>query len=99
MLFMILGHNKDDIAEVRAKARPAHLEHLKQLAAEGRLVLAGPRPKVEAQDPGAAGFYGSLIVAEFPDLAAARAWSDEDPYSKAGVFSRVDVQPFIKVLP
>lgn len=83
----------------RRAARPAHLERLKALLAEGRLVLAGPHPLVDAADPGEAGFSGSLVVAEFADFAAARAWADQDPYVQAGVYEQVEVKPFVKVLP
>jgi uncharacterized protein YciI len=99
MLYMILGHEAPGGSSKRATTRPAHVERLKALQAEGRLVLAGPRPAIDAADPAAAGFLGSLIVAEFPDLASARAWADADPYITGGVFERVDVQPFVKTLP
>ncbi len=99
MLYMILGEDGPDALPLRRATRPAHLEHLKALQIQGRLLLAGPRPRVDATDAGAAGFHGSLIVAEFPDLAAAQAWADTDPYALAGVFSQVRVQPFVKVLP
>ncbi len=99
MLYMVLGHDVPNSLEKRKASRPAHVERLKQLQAEGRLILAGPRPAVDSTDPGEAGFIGSLVVVEFPDLASARAWADEDPYVKAGVYSHVDVHPFIKTLP
>ncbi|MBI2382804.1 MAG: YciI family protein [Gammaproteobacteria bacterium] len=99
MLYVILGHDAPDALSRRLAARPAHLERLKQLQKEGRLLLAGPRPKVDAADPGAAGYHGSLIVAEFPDLAAARAWAESDPYRLQGVFNKVEVWPFVKSLP
>jgi hypothetical protein len=83
----------------RLEARGAHLERLKQLQAEGRLVLAGPNPAIDAQDPGPAGFTGSIIVAEFATREAAIAWASEDPYAAAGVYARVTVKPFRKVLP
>lgn len=79
--------------------RAAHLERLKALQAEGRLLLAGPHPAIDADDPGPAGFSGSLIVAEFASREAAIAWVAEDPYCKAGVFSNVTIKPFRKVLP
>ena len=83
-----------------ASARdPAHIERLRQLLGEGRLLLAGPFPAIDAEDPGPAGFTGSLIVAEFSDLAAAKRWADEDPYIAAGVYREVRVQPFRKALP
>lgn len=83
----------------RTSARPAHLQRLAQLRDEGRLLLAGPFPAIDSEDPGPAGFAGSLIVAEFSDLDAARAWADADPYRAAGVYRDVVVRPFRKVLP
>jgi hypothetical protein len=83
----------------RLSVRPAHLERLYALRDAGRLLLAGPMPAIDAEDPGPAGFVGSLIVAEFPDLAAAHAWADADPYIAAGVYRDVTVHPFKKVLP
>jgi uncharacterized protein YciI len=88
-----------DSLPLRKEARPAHLERLKLLQAEGRLVLAGPYPAVESDDPGAAGFTGSLIVAEFESLDAAQHWADQDPYSLAGVYARVVIKPFKQVFP
>jgi uncharacterized protein YciI len=99
MLYMILGHEAIGSSAKRTAARPAHVERLKALQAEGRLVLAGPRPAVDATDPGAAGFHGSLIVAEFTDLASAQRWADADSYMTDGIFERVEVQPFVKTLP
>ncbi len=99
MLYMILGQDAPDSLERRLAARPAHLERLNTLKAEGRLTLAGPCPAIDAPDPGPAGFSGSLIVAEFPSLADARAWADADPYVAAGVFAGITVKPFRKVLP
>jgi hypothetical protein len=83
----------------RTTARPAHLARLNQLRDAGRLLLAGPFPAIDADDPGPAGFSGSLIVAEFPDLAAAQAWAEADPYRAANVYREVSVRPFRKVLP
>jgi uncharacterized protein YciI len=85
--------------EARQQARPAHLQRLHALQGEGRLLLAGPHPAVDAEDPGPAGFSGSLIVAEFADLAAAQAWAEADPYRAAGVYAQVAVKPFRKVFP
>jgi uncharacterized protein YciI len=85
--------------EHRLAARPAHLARLEQLKSEGRLVLAGPHPAVDSNDPGAAGFSGSLIVAEFESLIAAQTWADADPYRAAGVYANVTVKPFKLVLP
>jgi len=91
----------DDTAslERRKAARPAHLARLHALRDAGRLLLGGPFPAIDAPDPGPAGFSGSLIVAEFPDLEAAQAWADADPYRAAGVYREVSVRPFLKVLP
>ena len=99
MLYTIIGEDRPDSLPQRLAARPAHLERLHALQAEGRLLLAGPNPAIDAADPGPAGFTGSLIVAEFPSLAAARAWADADPYVAAGVYAQVSVKPFRKVLP
>lgn len=83
----------------RLAARPAHLERLNALQAEGRLVLAGPHPTIDSPDPGPAGFSGSLIVAEFPSQNDAQAWAEQDPYMAAGVYCQVTVKPFKKVFP
>lgn len=99
MLYALIGEDAPDSLERRLAARPAHLERIQQLQAEGRLVLAGPMPAIDSPDPGPAGFAGSLIVAEFPSLAAAQAWLDADPYVAAGVFARARARPFKKVLP
>ncbi len=99
MLYCIIGTDGTDTLEKRVRARPAHLERLKQLQAEGRLVLAGPFPAVDAEDPGSAGFTGSLIVAEFESLEQAQEWAAADPYISAGVYERISVKPFRKVLP
>ena len=99
MWYAIVGNDIPDSLVRRQEARPAHLARLNALRDEGRLLLAGPFPAIDAEDPGPAGFSGSLIVAEFDDLVAARAWADSDPYVAAGVYARVDVRPFRKVLP
>jgi uncharacterized protein YciI len=99
MLYAILADDTAGSLEARLAARPAHLERLQRLQEEGRLVLAGPYPAVDGPDPGRAGFLGSLIVAEFPDLEAARVWADADPYRLAGVYAQVWVRPFKKVFP
>ena len=99
MLYVIISRDRPDSLQARRGARPAHLERLLALQTEGRLVLAGPHPAVDATDPGEAGFTGSLVVAEFADLAAARTWADQDPYMAAGVYQQVEVKPFVKVLP
>ncbi|MEW6131775.1 MAG: YciI family protein [Pseudomonadota bacterium] len=99
MLYAIVGEDVPASLDKRLAARPAHLERLAALQSEGRLLLAGPFPAIDSPDPGPAGFSGSLIVAEFDTLAAARAWADADPYAAAGVYARVSVKPFKKVLP
>ncbi|MFN3544879.1 MAG: YciI family protein [Thiobacillus sp.] len=99
MLYAIVGQDVPDSLAKRLAARPAHLERLQALQAAGRLLLAGPFPAIDGNDPGAAGFTGSLIVAEFDTLAAAQAWADTDPYVRAGVYSSVSVKPFKKVFP
>lgn len=99
MYYAIIAEDRDDSLEARLKARPDHLARLHQLQHEGRLLMAGPHPAIDSEDPGSAGFSGSLIVAEFPDLESAKAWADEDPYIKAGVYSKVTVKPFLKALP
>ena len=99
MLYAIIAEDRDDSLAARREARPAHLARLEALLAEGRLVLAGPHPAVDAEDPAGAGFTGSLVVAEFESLEAARAWADTDPFVAAGVYSSVTVKPFRKTLP
>lgn len=99
MLYMILGEDTPNSLERRLSVRPAHLARLQALQADGRLLLAGPCPAIDSPDPGPAGFTGSLIVAEFPSLAEARAWADADPYVAAGVYAGVTVRPFKRVLP
>lgn len=99
MWYAIEGFDGSDVLAQRLAARPEHLARLTALRDEGRLLLAGPCPAVDAEDPGPAGFSGSIVIAEFASLAAARAWADADPYVAAGVYSRVEVRPFRKVLP
>ncbi|MGN8258344.1 YciI family protein [Pseudomonas sp. SMSB3] len=99
MLYAIIASDVANSLEKRLAARPAHIERLQQLKAEGRVVLAGPHPAIDSNDPGEAGFSGSLIVAEFDSLAAAQAWADADPYIAAGVYDQVVVKPFKQVLP
>lgn len=99
MLYAIIARDRADSLAARLEARPAHLERLRRLQDEGRLVLAGPHPAIDSPDPGPAGFSGSLVVAEFPDLATAQAWAEADPYRSAGVYEEVAVRPFLKVLP
>lgn len=99
MLYAIIGEDVENSLEQRLGARPAHLQRLQALKDEGRLVLAGPHPAIDSNDPGPAGFSGTLVVAEFPSLEAAQQWADTDPYIAAGVFAQVKVKPFRKVLP
>ena len=99
MLYAIISTDVADSLEKRLAARPAHLERLQALQKEGRVVLAGPHPAIDSNDPGPAGFTGSLVVAEFDSLEAAQAWADADPYVAAGVYANVIVKPFKKVLP
>ncbi len=97
--YAIVGEDVPDSLPLRQAARPAHLARLEALRDEGRLLLAGPFPAIDGPDPGPAGFSGSLIVAAFESLESARAWADADPYAAAGVYARVSVRPFEKVLP
>lgn len=99
MYYAIICEELPGALERRLANRPAHVERLKLLQAEGRLLLAGPHPAIDADDPGPAGFSGSLIVAEFASREAAIAWAAEDPYCLANVFSKVTVKPFRKTLP
>jgi hypothetical protein len=99
MLYAIIAEDVPDSLGRRRQARPAHLERLQRLLAAGRLVLAGPHPAIDSEDPGDAGFTGSLVVAEFPSLEEAQGWADADPYVAAGVYARVTVKPFRRVLP
>jgi hypothetical protein len=94
MLYALVGQDVPDSLDKRLAARPAHLERLHSLQQQGRLLLAGPFPAVDGNDPGAAGFTGSLIVAEFDSLADAQSWADADPYVAAGVYAAVSVKPF-----
>lgn len=97
--YAIVAEDVANSLEARRAARPAHLERLKTLQAEGRLLTAGGFPAIDAVDPGPAGFAGSLIVAEFESLAAAQAWANADPYLLAGVYAQVTVRPYNKVFP
>lgn len=99
MWYAINASDRPNTLAQRLAARPAHVERLRVLINAGRLLLAGPYPAVESEDPGPAGFSGSLIVAEFASLAQAQAWADADPYMAAGVYATVSVKPFRKVLP
>lgn len=99
MLYAIISQDTPNSLEKRLATRPEHLSRLNTLLNEGRLILAGPHPAVDSEAPGQAGFTGSLVVAEFSDLATAKAWANEDPYLKAGVYESVTVKPFKKVFP
>lgn len=99
MLYMIVGRDAEDSLQRRSSAREAHLARINALLDEGHLVLAGPLPKIDAADPGPAGFSGSLIVAEFDSLEAARDWADADPYLNCGAWADTEVHPFKQVLP
>ncbi|UXZ98021.1 YciI family protein [Pseudomonas phytophila] len=99
MLYAIIATDVENSLEKRLSVRPAHLDRLNALKDEGRLILAGPNPAVDSNDPGAAGFSGSLIVAEFESLSAAKSWAEGDPFVTAGVYANVIVKPFKKVLP
>ena len=99
MYYAILCEDVENSLSQRLKARPAHLERLQDLVNAGRLFAAGPHPALDTEDPGEAGFTGSLIIAEFDSLEAATAWADSDPYVDAGVFGKVTVKPYKKVLP
>ena len=99
MWYAIEGHDGEGVLERRLGAREAHLARLRALLDDGRLLLAGPCPAIDAEDPGPAGFSGSIVIAEFESLDAARAWAEADPYVEAGVYARVDVRPFRVALP
>jgi uncharacterized protein YciI len=99
MWYAIISEDVEDSLDKRASARPDHLARVDSLVNDGRLLIAGPHPAIDALEPGEAGFTGSLIVAEFDSLEDAKAWADNDPYVKAGVYASVTVKPFKKVLP
>ena len=99
MLYAIIASDIENTLDNRLAARPDHLKRLETLKSEGRLILAGPHPAIDSNDPGEAGFTGSLVIAEFDSLADAQHWADADPYIEAGVYDRVIVKPFKKVLP
>ncbi|KRT56068.1 YciI family protein [endosymbiont of Ridgeia piscesae] len=99
MYYAIIAEDREESLEQRLAARPAHVERLNAMQADGRLLLAGPHPAIDNEDPGPAGFTGSLVVAEFDSLEAAREWADQDPYVLAGVYQRVTIKPFKKVFP
>ena len=99
MWYAIEGHDGADVLSKRMAVRGEHLARLMALRDAGRLLLAGPCPAIDAEDPGPAGFSGSIVIAEFASLAEARDWADRDPYIAAGVYTRVDVRPFKPALP
>lgn len=99
MWYAIIAEDAPNSLEKRMAARPEHLARLSSLQDQGRLLMAGPFPAIDSENPGAAGFTGSLIVAEFDDLAAAKTWADADPFVTAGVYQQVSVKPFRKTLP
>jgi len=99
MFYAIVGQDVPDSLNQRLATRPAHVNRLQALQQAGRLLLAGPFPDIDGNDPGSAGFSGSLIVAEFDSLTDAQAWADADPYVAAGVYASVSVKPFKKVFP
>ena len=99
MWYMIYAEDVENSLQQRMAARPDHLARLMQLRDQGRLLIAGPTPAIDNEDPGPAGFSGSLVVAEFASLQEAQAWANDDPYIKAGVYARVTVKPYKKVLP
>lgn len=99
MLYAIISQDVENSLDKRLSVRPEHIERLHSLKEQGRLILAGPHPAIDNNEPGPAGFTGSLIVAEFESLEEAQVWADNDPYIKAGVYESVTVKPFKKVLP
>jgi uncharacterized protein YciI len=99
VLYAIFSEDVEESLEKRMSARPAHIKRLQALQDEGRLLLAGPHPAIDSNNPGEAGFTGSLVVAEFDNLQAAQQWADSDPYNDAGVYAKVTVKPFKKVFP
>ena len=99
MLYAIIAEDIENSLEKRLSSRSAHVERLNTLKSEGRLIIAGPHPAIDSEDPGTNGFTGSLIVAEFDSLESAQAWADKDPYIEAGVYDKVTVKPYKKVLP
>ena len=99
MLYSIVGIDVENSLKARLAARPDHVERLKQLVSQGKLILAGPNPAIDSSDPGDAGFTGSIIIAEFDSLQAAQEWADQDPYILAGVYASVEVKPFNQALP
>ena len=99
MWYAVISEDHEGSLSKRMAARPEHVARLQALLADGRLLVAGPHPAIDSLDPGPAGFTGSLIIADFPTLAAAQIWANEDPYLRAGVYRSVTVKPFNRVLP
>ncbi|MCH8059790.1 MAG: YciI family protein [Proteobacteria bacterium] len=99
MWYAIMSEDNVDSLSLRAKTRAAHLARIAELTNEGRILAAGPHPAIDAEDPGSAGFTGSLVIAEFPSLGDAQRWADDDPYVAAGIYRKVTVKPFKCVLP
>jgi uncharacterized protein YciI len=99
MWYAVISEDVENSLPLRVKTREAHLARLRSLLDDGRLLIAGPHPAIDAEDPGPAGFTGSLVVVDFPSLEEAQAWSDDDPYATAGVYARVTVKPYKLVLP
>ena len=99
MWYAVISEDVADSLPLRAKARESHLARLQLLAAEGRVLIGGPHPSIDSEEPGEAGFSGSLVVVEFPSLEEAQAWADDDPYVTGGVYSKVTVKPFKHILP
>ena len=99
MWYAIISEDVEDSLELRVKTRAAHIERLQKLVSEGRILAAGPHPAIDSDDPGPAGFTGSLVIAEFASLEDAEKWADADPYVEAGIYSKVTVKPFKRVLP
>lgn len=99
MWYAILSDDVENSNDKRAAARPAHIDRLKALAAEGRLLVAGPHPAIDSEQPGDAGFAGSLVIAKFDSLEEAEEWANADPYLESGAYKSVTVKPFKKILP
>jgi uncharacterized protein YciI len=99
MLYALIARDAPNSTELRPKVRPRHLAYVQPLIDEGRLIFAGPHPAIDATDPGPAGYTGSLIIAEFDSIEGARAWSEDDPYVREGVFGEVEIKPVVKVRP
>lgn len=99
MWYALISEDHVGVSDERINVRPEHVARLEALCAEGRLLIAGPHPAVDSPDPGSAGYTGSLVVAEFPSLEEAKAWAADDPYMSAGVYRKITVKPFNRVLP